>query len=129
MDAYDQHSSRLVPQRTAKGTVSSCKSASTALSQNPPTLSEIRDTPITGDYGVSNAQNKINRDYRMNNIAIFFDTLDNLSLQLIVCVCVRAILLSGRALLVRYLTNYVYIASFCFLIFVFSNCTHFMDGS
>ena len=46
MDAYDQHSSRLVPQRTAKGTVSSCKSASTALSQNPPTLSEIHDTPI-----------------------------------------------------------------------------------
>lgn len=56
MDAYDQHGSRSVPQRTAKGTVSSSKNASTALSQNPPTLSEIRDTPITGDYGVSNAQ-------------------------------------------------------------------------
>ena len=56
MDAYDQHGSRSVPQRTAKGTVSSSKNASTALSQNPPTVSEIRDTPITGDYGVSNAQ-------------------------------------------------------------------------
>ena len=100
MDAYDQHSSRSIPQRTAKGTVSSSKIASTALSQNPPTVSEIRDTPITGDYGVSNAQNKINRGYRLNNIAmIFFDTLDNLSLQWHVCVCARAILLSGRALL------------------------------
>ena len=57
MDAYDQYSSRSVPQRTAEGTVSSPKNASTALSQNPPTVSEIRDTPITGDYGVSNAQN------------------------------------------------------------------------
>ena len=56
MDAYDQHGSRSVPQRTAKGTVSSSKNASTALSQNPPTVSEIRDTPITDDYGVSNAQ-------------------------------------------------------------------------
>ena len=89
MDAYDQHSSRSVPQRTAKGTVSSSKSVSTALSQNPPTVSEIRDPPITG---VSNAQNKINRDYRLNNIAIFFDTLDNLSLQLHGRVCARAIL-------------------------------------
>ena len=57
MDAYDEHGSRSVPQRTAKGTVSSSKNASTALSQNPPIVSEIRDTPITGDYGVSNAQN------------------------------------------------------------------------
>ena len=57
MDAYDQNGSRSVPQRTAKGTVSSSKNASTALSQNPPTVSEIRDTPITDDYGVSNAQN------------------------------------------------------------------------
>ena len=40
-----------------------------------------------------------------------------------------AILLSGRALLVRYLTNNVCIASFCFRIFVSSNCIHFMDGS
>ena len=56
MDAYDQHGSRSVPQRTAKGAVSSSKNVSTALSQNPPTVSEIRDTPITGDYGVSNAQ-------------------------------------------------------------------------
>ena len=56
MDAYNQNGSRSVPRRTAKGTVSSSKNASTALSQNPPTLSEIRDTPITGDYGVSNAQ-------------------------------------------------------------------------
>ena len=46
MDTYDQHGSRSVPQRTAKGTVSSSKDASTALSQNPPTVNEIRDTPI-----------------------------------------------------------------------------------
>ena len=46
----------MVPPRTAKGTVSSSKNASTALSRNPPTVSDIRDTPITGDYGVSNAQ-------------------------------------------------------------------------
>ena len=57
MDAYGQNGSRSVPQRTAKETVSSSKNASTALSQNPPTVSEIRDTLITGDYGVSNAQN------------------------------------------------------------------------
>ena len=53
MDAYNQHGSRSVPRRTAN---SSSKNASTALSQNPPNLSEIRATPITGDYGVSNAQ-------------------------------------------------------------------------
>ena len=53
MDAYNQHGSRSVPQRTAKGTVSSSKNASTALCQNPPTASETRDTPITGDFGVS----------------------------------------------------------------------------
>ena len=58
MDAYDQNGSRSVPQRTAKETVSSSsKNASTALSQNPPTVSEIRDTLITGDCRVSNAQN------------------------------------------------------------------------
>ena len=57
MDAYDQHGSRSVPQRTAKGTVSPSKNVRTALSQNPPTVSDIRDTPVTGDYGVSNAQN------------------------------------------------------------------------
>ena len=58
MDAYDQNGSRSVPQRTAKGTVSSSKNASTALSQNQPTVSEIGDTPITGDYGVSMLKGK-----------------------------------------------------------------------
>ena len=47
MDAYDLHGSRSVPWQTAKGTVSSSKNASTALSENPPTVSEIRDKPIT----------------------------------------------------------------------------------
>lgn len=61
----------------------------------PTNVGEIRVTPITGSHGVSNTQSRINRDYNLNNIAIFFDTLDILSLQLHVCVCAGAILSRG----------------------------------
>ena len=47
------------------------------------------------------------------------------------CVCEGNFIKWARAsTIVRYLyiINYVCIASFCFVIFVFSNCTHFMDG-
>ena len=47
MPAIRQHNSRSLPQRTAEGSVSSCDNTNNALDRNPPTMSEVRETPIT----------------------------------------------------------------------------------
>ena len=37
--------------RTAEGTVPSSNNANNALDRDPPTLNEVRDTPITSNHG------------------------------------------------------------------------------
>ena len=46
-----QNSSQSLPQQTAEGTVPSSNNANNALDWNPPTMSEVRDTPITNNHG------------------------------------------------------------------------------
>ena len=55
MPTIRQHSSRLLPQRTAEGTVSSSSNANNALDRDPPTMREVRDTPITNNHGGTNS--------------------------------------------------------------------------
>ena len=50
-----QHDNRPLPQRTAKGSVSSPHNANNALDRNPPTMSEVCDTPITNNHGGTNS--------------------------------------------------------------------------
>ena len=47
MPTIRQHDIRPLPQWTAEGSVSSSHNANNALDQNPPTMSEVCDTPIT----------------------------------------------------------------------------------
>ena len=42
-----QHNSRSVPQQTAEETLFSSNNASNASNRNPPTISKVRNTPIT----------------------------------------------------------------------------------
>ena len=51
MPTIRQNSSQLLPQQTAEGTVPSSNNANNALDWNPPTMSEVRDTPITNNHG------------------------------------------------------------------------------
>ena len=46
-----QVSSRPLPQRTAEETVPSPDNANDALDRSPPTMSAVRDTPITNNHG------------------------------------------------------------------------------
>ena len=51
MPTIRQHNNRSPPQRTAEGSVSSSDNANNALDRNPPTMSEVCDTPITNNHG------------------------------------------------------------------------------
>ena len=50
-----RHDNQPLPQRTAKGSVSSSHNANNALDRNPPTMSEVCDTPITNNHGGTNS--------------------------------------------------------------------------
>ena len=49
------HENQPLPQRNAKGSVSSSHNANNALDRNPPTMSEVCDTPITNNHGGTNS--------------------------------------------------------------------------
>ena len=55
MPTIRQHRIRLLQQWTAEGTASSSINASNALNRNPPTMNEVRDTPITNNHGSTNS--------------------------------------------------------------------------
>ena len=55
MPTIRQHNSRLLPQGTAEGTVSSSDNTNIALHRHPPTMREVRDTPITNNHGFTNS--------------------------------------------------------------------------
>ena len=55
MPTIRQHSIRLLQQWTAEGTASSSNNASNALNRNPPTMNEVRHTPITNNHGSKNS--------------------------------------------------------------------------
>ena len=55
MPTIRQHDNRLLPQRTTEGSVSSSYNANNALNRNPPTMSEVCDTPITNNHGGTNS--------------------------------------------------------------------------
>ena len=61
-----QHNSRSVPQRTAEETLFSSNNASNASNRNPPTISKVRNTPITNisNQGGTNSPS-VNRHYRL----------------------------------------------------------------
>ena len=48
-------SRNLTMSRTAEGTVPSSNNANHALDRDPPTISEVRDTPVTNNYGDTNS--------------------------------------------------------------------------
>ena len=53
-------------ERTDKETVPSPKNANDALDRNPPTMSEVRDTPITNNHGgIKSSQYSVNRYYHL----------------------------------------------------------------
>ena len=49
------HDNQPLPQRTAKGSVSSSHNANNALDRNPPTMSKVCNTPITNNHGSTNS--------------------------------------------------------------------------
>ena len=55
MPTNRRHSSQSVPQPTAKGTVSSSYNTNNTLDQNPPTMSEACDTPVTNNHHGTNS--------------------------------------------------------------------------
>ena len=55
MRTIRQHDNRPLPQRTASLSVSSPHNANNALDRNPPTMSEVCDTPITNNHGSINS--------------------------------------------------------------------------
>ena len=55
MPTIRQHNSRSLPQRIAKGSVSSSDNTNNVLDRTPPTMSEVRDTPITNNQGGTNS--------------------------------------------------------------------------
>ena len=61
-----QHNSRSVPQQTAEETLFSSNNASNASNRNPPTISKVRNTPITNisKHGGTNSHS-VNRHYRL----------------------------------------------------------------
>ena len=58
MPTIRQHSSRSLPQRTVEGTGSSSNNTNNALDRNPPTMSQVCDTPITSKNGGTNSSTK-----------------------------------------------------------------------
>ena len=61
-----QHNSRSVPQQTAEETLFYSNNASNASNRNPPTISKVRNTPITNisKHGGTNSHS-VNRHYRL----------------------------------------------------------------
>ena len=54
MPTIRQHDNRSLPQPTAEGSVSSSHNTNNALDRNPPTVSNVCDTPITNNHGGTN---------------------------------------------------------------------------
>ena len=50
------HDNQSVPQRAAEGSVSSFHNTNNALDQNPPTMNEVCNTPITNNHGTTNSR-------------------------------------------------------------------------
>ena len=66
MPTLRQHDNRPLPQRTAAGSVSSPHNANNALDRNPPTMSEVCDTPITNNHGGTYKKfDSVNLQYRL----------------------------------------------------------------
>ena len=61
-----QHNSRSVPKRTAEETLFYSNNASNASNRNPPTISKVRNTPITNinNHGGTNSHS-VNRHCRL----------------------------------------------------------------
>ena len=55
MPTIRQHKSRSLPLGTTEGSVSSSDNTNNALDWNPPTMSEVRDTPVTNNHGGTNS--------------------------------------------------------------------------
>ena len=58
MPTIRQNDNRLLPQRTAEGSVSSSHNANNALDRNALTMSEVCDTPITNCHGGANSSSQ-----------------------------------------------------------------------
>ena len=59
MPTIRQHDNRSPPQRTAEGSLSSSHNVNNALDRNPPTMSEVCDTPITDNHGGTNSATQL----------------------------------------------------------------------
>ena len=55
MPTIRKHDNRSQPQRTAEGSFSSSHNANNALDQNPPTMGQVCDAPITNNLGGTNS--------------------------------------------------------------------------
>ena len=64
MPTIRQHDNRPLPQRTTEGSVSSSHNTNNTLNRNPPTMSEVCDSPITNNHSGTNSST-LSRDEDM----------------------------------------------------------------